>query len=234
MYKNLIFTATYNEAENITEFLEKVLNLNNQCDILIIDDNSPDQTSKIVEKIAKEKINIKLITRNSKEGLNTAHIMAYEYANKNNYQKLVTLDSDLSHDPSEIPKILDLLDKYPFVIGSRYLKNGKNNQALFRFLISYFGNKLIKLLSGINGTEFTTSYRGFNLSKLDNFNLKMIKSKGYSFFMGTILKINELGYPYTEFPIIFTDRKFGKSKIPKIEIFRTFTNLIKYIFLKKY
>ena len=62
----------------------------------------------------------------------------------------------------------------------------------------------------------------------------MIKSKGYSFFMGTVLKINELGYPYTEFPIIFKDRKFGKSKIPKIEIFRTFINLIKYIFLKKY
>ena len=158
--------------------------------------------------------------------------MAYEYALKNNYDKLITLDADFSHDPNEITKIIDFLDKYDFVIGSRYIEGGKNVQPFFRYLISYLGNKLIKLVLKINLNEFTTSYRGFNLKKLNNFNLNQIKGKGYSFFMETVIVLNRLGYKCFEFPIHFKDRVQGKSKIPKIEIFRTFNNLI-LLFLKK-
>ena len=232
MDKILVFTATYNEKDNIEKLINVILKLRNDIKMLVIDDNSPDKTYEILEKISKKNDNLIVVKREKKLGLNTAHIMAYEYALKNNYDKLITLDADFSHDPNEITKIIDFLDKYDFVIGSRYIEGGKNVQPFFRYLISYLGNKLIKLLLKINLNEFTTSYRGFNLKKLDNFNINQIKGKGYSFFMETVIVLNRLGYKCFEFPIQFKDRVQGKSKIPKIEIFRTFKNLM-LLFMKK-
>ena len=232
MNKNLVFTATYNEKDNIEKLVNEILKLRNDIKMLVIDDNSPDKTYEILEKISKKNDNLIVVKREKKLGLNTAHIMAYEYALKNNYDKLITLDADFSHDPNEITKIIYFLDKYDFVIGSRYIEGGKNVQPFFRYLISYLGNKLIKLVLKINLNEFTTSYRGFNLKKLNNFNLNQIKGKGYSFFMETVIVLNRLGYKCFEFPIHFKDRVHGKSKIPKIEIFRTFKNLM-LLFLKK-
>ena len=232
MDKILVFTATYNEKDNIEKLINVILKLRNDIKMLVIDDNSPDKTYEILEKISKKNDNLIVVKREKKLGLNTAHIMAYEFALKNNYDKLITLDADFSHDPNEITKIIDFLDKYDFVIGSRYIEGGKNVQPFFRYLISYLGNKLIKLVLKINLNEFTTSYRGFNLKKLNNFNLNQIKGKGYSFFMETVIVLNRLGYKCFEFPIHFKDRVKGKSKIPKIEIFRTFKNLM-LLFLKK-
>ena len=232
MDKILVFTATYNEKDNIEKLINVILKLRNDIKMLVIDDNSPDKTYEILEKISKKNDNLIVVKREKKLGLNTAHIMAYEYALKNNYDKLITLDADFSHDPNEITKIIDFLDKYDFVIGSRYIEGGKNVQPVFRYLISYLGNKLIKLVLKINLNEFTTSYRGFNLKKLNNFSLNQIKGKGYSFFMETVIVLNRLGYKCFEFPIHFKDRVQGKSKIPKIEIFRTFKNLM-LLFLKK-
>ena len=141
------------------------------------------------------------------------------------------MDADLSHDPKDIPTFIDLLDEYPFVIGSRYIKGGKNEMTLFRYLLSYFGNLFIKNLC-IKCSEFTTSYRGFNLIKLNNFNLDIINSKGYSFFMETIYRINQNRHIIKETPIIFKNRIKGKSKIPKIEIFRTLKNVFLLHFKK--
>ena len=101
-----------------------------------------------------------------------------------------------------------------------------------RLFISKFGNKLIKKVLQIDSNEFTTSYRGFNISKLKNFHLNQVKNKGYSFFMGTLFEIDKLGYKIKEIPITFKDRQKGLSKIPKIEVIRTIKNLI-ILFLKK-
>ncbi len=232
MEKILVFTATYNEKENIEKLVYEIFRSNKNLDIYVIDDNSPDGTATILKKISKNNDNFYYKIRENKLGLNTAHILAYDYAKENNYDKLITLDADFSHDPVEIPKIIDLLNKHDFVIGSRYSEGGKNIQPFFRYLISYFGNKLIRTLLRIKMKEFTTSYRGFNLNKLKNFDLKIVKGKGYSFFMETVVRINRLGFSCAEFPIKFKDRKYGKSKIPKIEIFRTLKNLIYLCFVK--
>jgi dolichol-phosphate mannosyltransferase len=232
MGKILVFTATYNERENILSLINKILHLSKNIDILVIDDNSPDGTWDLLKKISKENKNLFIIKRNKKLGLNTAHQMGFDYAKSKNYEKLITMDADFSHDPREIPKIINLLDNYDFVIGSRYSEGGKNTQSIFRYLLSFAGNKLIKLLLKIDINEFTTSYRGFNIKKLGDFNLRLIKGKGYSFFMETVIILYRLGHNCKEFPIIFNDRKFGKSKIPKIEIFRTLKNLI-YLFFNK-
>ena len=141
------------------------------------------------------------------------------------------MDADLSHDPKEIPTFINLLDKHEFVIGSRYAEGGKCEMPLLRLFLSIIGNKIIKFILKINCNEFTTSYRGFNLLKLNNFYLNKVKSKGYSFFMETIFRIDQSGYEIFEIPIYFRNRTQGKSKIPKIEILRTLFNLFKIKFL---
>ena len=226
-HKVLIFTATYNEAGNIEIFLDAINNLDFTVDVLIIDDNSPDETWKIVENYSKNNKNIHLIVREGKEGLDTAHKEAYEYATKNNYDFFITMDADLSHEPTEIPQFIKELENNTFVLGSRYAKGGKCNLRGFRLFLSYFGNKFIKFVFNIDCNEFTTSYRGFNLKKLGDFTLKDVSSKGYSFFMETIYQINKKGILIKQIPINFNKRIIGKSKIPRIEIFRTLLNIFK-------
>lgn len=224
--KILVFSATYNEAENISEFINSTLNHNGNVDVLIIDDNSPDNTSYLIEDLKKKFHQINLITRKGKLGLDTAHKEAYNYALKNNFDYLITMDADLSHDPKEIGNFISYLNDYPFVIGSRYIEGGKCEMKGFRLFISYFGNKIIKFVLKSKCTEFTTSYRGYNLKKLINFNLNIVKSAGYSFFMSIIFELERRNFEIKEIPITFHERNAGKSKIQKIEIFRTLKNLL--------
>ena len=227
MSKTLVFTATYNEVQNIKKLISLIYKNFPKADILVIDDNSPDLTYKLLKKLKKKYKNLKIKLRDKKYGLDSAHKFAYDFAKKNGYVKLITMDADLSHNPIEIKKIVRLLDKSEFVIGCRYIKGGKCEMSFLRYLISFFGNKFIKFFLGIKCNEFTSSYRGFNLIKLKNFSLKKIKSKGYSFFMETVYLINKKNFKITEIPIKFKNRIYGKSKIPKIEILRTFFNVIR-------
>ena len=236
MRKILVFTATYNEAENIKNFLDKLVNIKQAFDVLIIDDNSPDNTWSIIENYesyGSKKIN--LVKRTKKEGLNTAHKLGFNYAKKNNYDLLITLDADLSHDPMLIPEFIKHLDTNSFVIGSRYMLGGKNEMSFFRYILSFFGNKLIKFVLKINLDEFTTSYRGFNLRTLKDFDMNEVSLEGYSFFLGTINLLDKTNNKMTQIPITFKDRKKGKSKIPRLEIIRTLKNLllIKFDIIKK-
>ena len=234
--KTLIFTATYNESENIEKLIKSIKEQPFNLDILIIDDNSPDGTKNIITSLQKDYTNLFLINREYKLGLDTAHKVAYNYAISNKYDFLITMDADLSHDPNEIKNFLVQLECYPFVIGSRYMEGGKCLMKNKRLIISKYGNLLMKYLLRIDCNEFTTSYRGFNIEKLKNFNLDMVKTKGYSFFMGTICEIVKKNYTVKEIPIIFKDRSKGYSKIPRLEIFRTLKNLfilsIKNLFIK--
>lgn len=225
MIKSLIFTATYNEKNNIRVFIEKINQLNIDADILVIDDNSPDNTKLVLDDLKNTYSNLKVIIRENKQGLDTAHKLGFNYAQSNNYINFITLDADLSHDPNEIPKIINLLKNNEFVIGSRYIKGGNCEMSFFRKILSKFGNKIIKYILNMKCNEFTTSYRGFNLEKLKNFELNEINSKGYSFFMETIFRLYKKNYSIYEIPIDFKNRTQGKSKISKIEIFRTLKNL---------
>lgn len=231
--KILIFSATYNEAGNILNFLEEINNLNIKLDVLLIDDNSPDNTKDIIKKYSDTKNYIKLIVRDKKDGLDTAHKTAYDYSLSNNYDFLITMDSDMSHDPKRIPDFVTELKTVPFVTGSRYMKNASSDMTGWRFFLSFFGNKFIKFILKIDCTEFTTSYRGFNLKKLNDFHLKNVDSKGYSFFMETIFLLNSKNFLIKQIPIHFKNRQKGKSKIPKIEMFRTLYNVFRLRFKGK-
>ena len=228
--KILIFSATYNEAKNITLLIKAIEELNLNVDILIIDDNSPDKTWKIVQDYSKNKKNIYLIIRDKKEGLDTAHKLAFEYSINNNYDFLITIDADLTHDPKKIPEFINELEKNPFVLGSRFVSGGSLDTTGWRRALSIFGNKFIKTMFGIESNEFTTAFRGYNLKKLEGFDLRNVKSKGYSFFMETIFLINKKNIPIKEIPIHALLRYKGKSKIERIEIFRTLINVLRLKF----
>ena len=225
MSKTLIFTATYNEKDNVTKLIKEINKICKDIDILVIDDNSPDNTPEILRNLQKANQNLNIIIREKKLGLDTAHKLAYDYSKKNNYLKLITMDADLSHNPIEIPKIISLLNNKDFVIGARYIQGGKCEMSLPRLILSIVGNKIIKIVLGLECNEFTSSFRGFNLEKLNNFHLNSVKSKGYSFFMETIYRLNNQGFGIYEIPIYFKNRSQGKSKINNIEIFRTLKNL---------
>ena len=228
----LVFTACYNEKENIKKLILKIRENLPEGEILIIDDNSPDQTKEVINDLKDKISKLYLIVREKKLGLDTAHKFAYEYAIKNNYDYLITMDADLSHDPKELMNFVRNLDENPFVIGSRYILGGKCEMKGTRLMISKIGNLVIKIFSKINSNEFTTSYRGFNLKKLKNFHLNDVKETGYSFFMGTLFELEKKKFYIKEIPITFADREQGTSKIPRLEIFRTIKNLLNYVFKK--
>ena len=224
--KILVFTATYNESENISELISLIMEQNFKPDLLIIDDNSPDGTYNKVQQMQKKFKNLFLIKRNGKLGLDTAHKEGYDFAKKNNYDYFITMDADFSHDPSELPNFVKNLNNFPIVLGSRYVTGGNCLMSGRRLIISKYGNKFMKFIFKFDCNEFTTSYRGFNLNKLNNFHLNLIKTKGYSFFMGTIYEIFKKGFKVKEIPITFKDRSKGYSKIPRIEILRTLKNVL--------
>ena len=223
--KILVFTATYNESENISELISLIMEQNFKPDLLIIDDNSPDGTYNKVQQMQKKFKNLFLIKRNGKLGLDTAHKEGYDFAKKNNYDYFITMDADFSHDPRELPNFVENLNNFPIVLGSRYVTGGNCLMSGRRLIISKYGNKFMKFIFKFDCNEFTTSYRGFNLKKLNDFHLNLIKTKGYSFFMGTIYEIFKKGFKVKEIPITFKDRSKGYSKIPRIEILRTLKNI---------
>ena len=230
--KILVFTATFNELDNIKELVSSIKKQPSDPDILIIDDNSPDGTSEEIKKLQNSFKNLFLIKRSGKLGLDSAHKEAYEFALKNNYDLLITMDADLSHDPNELDNFIKNLDEYPVVLGSRYISGGQCLMTGRRLIFSKYGNLIIKFVFQVDCNEFTTSYRGFNLRKLNNFHLNLVKAKGYSFMMGAIYEIFRQKIKVKEIPIIFNDRKKGYSKIPRIEIFRTLINLFILKFFK--
>lgn len=230
----LVFTACYNEKQNIEKLILRINEVLPEASILIIDDNSPDQTKDIIKELQKTILRLNLIVREKKLGLDTAHKTAYDYAISNNYEYFITMDADFSHDPKELNKFIQNLENFPFVIGSRYIEGGRCLMKGSRLIMSKLGNLMIKFFSGINSSEFTTSYRGFNINELNNFHLNDVKESGYSFFMGTLFKLNEKKIAIKEIPIVFADREKGKSKIPRLEIFRTLKNLMTYVLKKKF
>ena len=219
--KILVFFATYNEADNIENLLRCTFeNLPGQ-ELLVVDDNSPDGTGEMLDKFAQTNKQVAVIHRPRKLGLGTAHKLAMQYAIKNQFDILITMDADFSHHPEYLPTLVDLMNDNDFVIGSRYVKGGGLSYGIFRRTLSITANILARYMLKIPLKECTTSYRGFQVSLLKKINLNLIRSEGYSFFIESIYIIHRLTDKITEFPIFFYDRQSGNSKISKIEIFKS-------------
>jgi dolichol-phosphate mannosyltransferase len=222
----LIFTATYNEKENINILLKEIHKLYPNFHLLVIDDNSPDGTGEIVQSLCQTIPNLKLIKRHNKLGLGTAHQLAMQYALHNNYDRLVTMDADLSHMPSDIGRLINELDNADFVIGSRYMPGGSCDYSGYRKIVSIFANISARLLLGIPLHEVTTSFRAFRVPILKKLPYSKMQTPGYSFFMECVFRLSQASTRIVEIPIRFRDRFRGESKIPKNEIYRSIFKLL--------
>ena len=219
--KILVFFATYNEADNIENLMRCTFEYLPGQELLVVDDNSPDGTGEMLDKFAQTNKQVAVIHRPRKLGLGTAHKLAMQYAIKNQFDILITMDADFSHHPEYLPTLVDLMNDNDFVIGSRYVKGGGLSYGFFRRTLSITANILARYMLKIPLKECTTSYRGFQVSLLKKINLNLIRSEGYSFFIESIYIIHRLTDKITEFPIFFYDRQSGNSKISKIEIIKS-------------
>jgi dolichol-phosphate mannosyltransferase len=227
----LVFTATYDEADNIASLIEGVFAELPGCDMLVVDDNSPDGTGALLDRLSAANPRLHVIHRPSKNGLGSAHKLAIKYALAHGYQALVTMDADFSHDPKYLPEMMRQLETSEFVIGSRYAPGGSCEYPLSRVLLSRGANTMARALLGIPVHETTTSYRGFRRSLLERMNVDVIHADGYSYFVESIHQVSRIlgavrpGAGMSEFPIRFVDRRAGTSKVSKKEVWRGVTTL---------
>lgn len=226
MFSNsLIFTATYNEVNNITLWYSRTRLTAPDAKILVIDDSSTDGTHEKLLKISEEDQNFILHTRSRKLGLASAHRFAFEYALKGGFEYLVTMDADLSHEPEQIPILYKIIESYDFVIGTRR-SGGKTDYVGIRKLISITGNILARFLIPTGLSEYTTSFRLFNSSALKALSLNQSRIEGYAFFMQVVEFLYQSGFRLGEVPIHFRDRKHGKSKIPRMQVMKSIIVLL--------
>ena len=217
--KTLVFTATYNESGNIELLIEKIFENLPAAHILVVDDSSPDGTEKILDRLAERNSSLKVIHREGKMGLGSAHIVAMKYALQHQYEHLITMDADFSYDPKYLHELLAEGQENGFVIGSRYVAGGGLDYGFFRHVLSRTTNILSRELLGIPLRETTTSYRCFKLSLLGNLTIDKIHSDGYSFFIESLFFVSMVTDKLSEIPIHFEDRLHGKSKISSKEIY---------------
>jgi glycosyltransferase involved in cell wall biosynthesis len=228
--KVLIFTATYNEADNIFSLVQECLSVLPQAEMLIVDDNSPDGTSRVLTSLAAQLFGrLKVITRPRKLGLGSAHKLAMKYALREGYDALITMDADYSHNPKYLPAIAKELEIAEFVTGSRYMEGGRCDYGLGRQLVSRSANTLTRALLGIPLFETTTSFRGFKRSLLERMPLDQIQAEGYAFFFESIFHSTRTALRSSEIPIHFEDRRSGTSKISKKEIVRAILHLVRLL-----
>ena len=216
MSKTLVVTPTYNEAENIEKFIAQVLSQRQEIEMLIVDDNSPDKTGDIVERLQVNNPRIHLLRRPGKMGLGTAYIEGFKYAIANKFDYVFEMDADFSHDPEEIPRMLEKTKEYDLIIGSRYT-NGVRviNWPIRRLLLSYAANVYTRVITGMPVKDATGGFKCFKREVLEAINLDEVKSNGYAFQIEMNFKAYCKEFKLCEHPIIFADRASGVSKMNK-------------------
>jgi len=215
MSGTLILIPTFNERENINPLLKSIFSQKIAVDVLILDDNSPDGTKKVVlENKIKYKDRLHLINREKKKGLGKAYIEGFKWALKKKYKKIIQMDADLSHPPEKLIDIFNELDLYDFVIGSRYI-NGIRvlNWPLNRIILSIGASWYVNLITRLPVKDPTAGFVGYNRTSLLSLNLDKIMFVGYAFQIEMKFKLWKLGYDFKEIPITFKNRTQGESKM---------------------
>jgi dolichol-phosphate mannosyltransferase len=213
---NLVIIPTYKEKENIKAIISAISTLEIPFDILIIDDNSPDNTAGIVKDMQISYNNLHLIERPGKLGLGTAYIAGFKWALDNNYDFIFEMDADFSHDPNDLVRLFKACkeESADLAIGSRYI-SGVNvvNWPLARVLMSYIASIYVRIITGMRIMDTTAGFKCYRREVLENIKTDQIKSVGYGFQIEMKFTTWKLGYKIVEVPIIFTDRKLGSSKM---------------------
>lgn len=230
--KSIIIIPTYNEAENIRELISEILNLKLNLDILVIDDNSPDGTAEIVEKISQKNKGIFLIKRKRKLGLGTAYSRGFKFALSKKYDFVLTMDADFSHHPRFLKRFLEVPADFDLVIGSRYIKGGKiSGWEQSRHDLSKLANFITRFALGLRVKDTTSGFRRYSRKFLKNLNFKNVVSSGYAFQVEMVFLAKRLGLNVAEIPITFYERRRGQSKISG-EVWRS-TKILFKLFIRR-
>ena len=217
MSTNLVIIPTYNEKENIKKIINEIFSLKTNFEILIIDDNSPDGTASIVKSLQKKYPDIlHIIEREEKLGLGTAYIKGFKWALSRNYEYIFQMDADFSHNPADLILLYKACAEKgaDLVIGSRYI-SGVNviNWPIGRIILSYCASAYVRFITGMKIKDTTAGFKCYSSKVLQAINLDKITFKGYAFQIEMKFNTWKLGFNIVEVPIIFTDRKYGVSKM---------------------
>jgi len=214
--KILVISPTYNERMNIKRLIDMVLGDNPEYDLLIVDDNSPDGTSEKIKELQDDYKNLHLEIRDKKSGLGTAYIYGFKWALEHNYDIIIQMDADLSHNPRDLPMMVSKLKKNDLVIGSRYIKGiSVVNWPLRRLMLSYGANTYSRIITGMPIMDGTGGFKAWKSEVLSDIDLDSVRSQGYSFQIEMNFRAWVKGYKIKEIPIIFSDRTIGQSKMSK-------------------
>ncbi|HJS26579.1 MAG TPA: apolipoprotein N-acyltransferase, partial [Actinomycetota bacterium] len=215
--RTLVILPTYEERETIGTVLDGLAALDRDLDVLVVDDGSPDGTAEIVRERAEPDPRLRLVERPSKSGLASAYAVGFERAMTEGYDVAVEMDSDLSHDPEELPRLLDTVAQHDdVVIGSRYVPGGSvTNWSRPRLLLSKGGNRYARLCLGIPLKDATSGFRAYRTPALREILVTPVTSDGYGFQIELVYRAWNLGLSVGEAPITFREREHGRSKISR-------------------
>ena len=219
--KTLIVIPTYNEIENLPHLISAVLERTpTHVEILVVDDNSPDGTGKLADTLASQQSRLHVLHREKKMGLGTAYVNGFRWGLERGFDSIIEMDADFSHDPRYLSQMISLLEENDVVIGSRYVDGGGTvNWGLGRKILSRGGSIYSRTILGANIRDFTGGFNGWKRKVLENVDLGSLRSDGYSFQIELKYRAFRKGFKIKEFPIIFEDRKVGKSKMNRRIVF---------------
>lgn len=214
--KSLVIIPTYNEIDNIERIIEKVLPQHESIEMLIVDDNSPDGTGDKVLEIMQDNPKVHIIQRQGKMGLGSAYVAGFKYAIANEYDYVIEMDADFSHNPNDVPRLLKAIEHNDLVIGSRYVQ-GVNvvNWPMSRLILSYFASFYVKIITGMKVDDPTGGFKCFRRTVLETIDFNEIISDGYSFQVEMNYRLYKKNYRVKEIPIVFYERRDGQSKMSK-------------------
>lgn len=212
--QSLLIIPTYNEIDNIEKMLTRVTTSYPELNILIIEDGSPDGTADVVKDFQKKLDTVHMIQRTGKQGLGTAYITGFKWALERDFQFVFEMDCDFSHDPDDLPRLLEAAQTNDLVIGSRYIDGIRIiNWPFHRLLLSFGASIYTRFITGLDVLDVTGGFKCFTRSALESLNLDKVFSNGYSFQVELNFKIWAKGLKIKEVPIVFTERRDGESKM---------------------
>ena len=208
---------TYNEAENLEPLVAAALaNLPDTARVLVVDDNSPDGTGDLADRLKASEPRIEVLHRTQKEGLGPAYIAGFRHALAAGADRILEMDSDFSHDPADLPRLLAATEEADVAIGSRYVSGGGvENWSRVRQAISRGGSTYARALLGLPIRDLTGGFKCFRREVLEAIDLDAIGSRGYAFQVEMTYRAIELGFRVAEVPIVFRERRAGASKMSR-------------------
>jgi dolichol-phosphate mannosyltransferase len=210
----LVVVPTYNEAENLPIIVDRLRRAVPAAEVLVVDDNSPDGTGKIADRLARSDGQIHVLHRAGKQGLGAAYVAGFGWARERGFDAVVEMDADGSHAPEELPRLLDALSQADVVLGSRWVDGGTvHNWPAHRLLLSRGGNLYARLALGMPVKDATGGYRAYRMAALEKMELGSVSSQGYCFQVDLAWRAHRLGLRVVEVPITFVERERGASKM---------------------